>query len=170
MFTICLFPYVVWLIFSYQYHIIDGANLLFHEAGHLFFGFFGETIQFMGGTIGQLIFPIACTIGFINQEKGFEAGVTSIWIGENLMNIAAYVNDAEKQELPLVGGGIHDWNWLLSNANMIEKCESIASIIHVIASIIVVLSLAYIVYVTFIRKQYPISKNRGRSGIRLKMD
>ena len=39
--SISLIPYVIWVIFFYKYHFIDGVNLLFHEAGHLILSFFG---------------------------------------------------------------------------------------------------------------------------------
>ncbi len=37
---------------------LDFVNLAFHEAGHPFFGLFGDTLGLHGGTIGQLIFPV----------------------------------------------------------------------------------------------------------------
>jgi len=33
--------------------ILDGANLIFHEAGHVIFAFFGEFLQFLGGSITE---------------------------------------------------------------------------------------------------------------------
>jgi len=35
------------------------------------------------------------------------------WVAQNLWNISVYVKDARAEELPLVGGGEHDWNYLL---------------------------------------------------------
>lgn len=60
-----LIPYALWLIFAYDYHFLDGANLLFHEAGHVFFGLFGQTIGMLGGTLGQLVFPVAAGVQFL---------------------------------------------------------------------------------------------------------
>jgi len=65
---VLLSAYVLWLAFAYEYHFIDGVNLLFHEAGHLFLGFFGRTVHFLGGTIGQLFFPVACAVHFIQSS------------------------------------------------------------------------------------------------------
>lgn len=42
--------------------ILDHANLAFHEAGHVFFGFLGSTLGLYGGTLGQLVFPVLDTI------------------------------------------------------------------------------------------------------------
>ena len=127
-------PYVAWLVVAYDYHFLDGINLAFHEAGHLFLGFFGETIHFMGGTLAQLFFPLACCAHFATRGQFFEVGICGVWVAESLMNTARYLGDAEAQLLPLVGGHIHDWNWLLSQAGLLTHCESIASALHIGAS------------------------------------
>ncbi len=129
-------PYVAWLIFAYDYHFIDGVNLAFHEAGHLFLAFFGETLHFMGGTLAQLFFPLACCAHFAMQRQTFEVGICGVWFAESLMNTARYLGDAEAQLLPLVGGHIHDWNWLLTRAGLLGHCEGIATALHISASVI----------------------------------
>lgn len=133
--------YVLWLAFAYEYHFIDGVNLLFHEAGHLFLGFMGQTVHFLGGTIGQLFFPVACAVHFLQDGKHYEAWLMGIWFAESLMNTARYLGDAQAQMLPLVGGHIHDWNWLLGRWGVLPRCESIASALHVFAVVVAVVSL-----------------------------
>ena len=44
--------------------ILDSVNLVFHEAGHPIFGIFGDTLGLYGGTLGQLVFPVAVTVSF----------------------------------------------------------------------------------------------------------
>jgi len=127
--------YVLWLVLAYEYHFLDGANLLFHEAGHVVLGFMGRTIQFLGGTIGQLFFPVACAVHFLQDGKYFEAWLMGIWFAESLMNIARYLGDAQAQMLPLVGGHIHDWNWLLGRWGLLPRCEGIATTLHIAAAI-----------------------------------
>ena len=129
---------VAWLVFGYEYHFIDGVNLAFHEAGHLFFSFFGQTIQFLGGTIGQLFFPAACCVHFIRREQSVEAAICCIWFAESLMYTARYLADAQALALPLVGGQIHDWNWLLSRAGLLGHCETIGTLLHVLASMVAI--------------------------------
>ena len=135
---VLLLPYVGWLVFAYEYHFLDGVNLAFHEAGHLFLNFFGRTLHFLGGTLAQLFVPAACAFHFLRREQPFEAAVCGIWLGESLMNVAVYLGDAKATALPLVGGGIHDWNWLLGRAGLIDHCESIAAVLHVLASGVVI--------------------------------
>jgi hypothetical protein len=142
--------YVVWLAVAYEYHFIDGANLLFHEAGHVFLAFFGQTFHFLGGTIGQLFFPIACGLHFLKDGKLYEASLMGVWFAESLMNTARYLGDAQAQALPLVGGHIHDWNWLLSRWGLLEQCEPIASGLHVLAA---ALALASVIAAAFLTRE-----------------
>ncbi|TNF33616.1 MAG: hypothetical protein EP312_08770 [Gammaproteobacteria bacterium] len=140
--TVLLLPYALWLVFAYRYHFIDNANLIFHEGGHIVFGFMGETMHFLGGTFGQLFFPIACALQFWRQEKFFEAWVCLFWLGESLMYMAEYMADAQAMALPLVGGGVHDWNWLFYEWGMLDACVTIARFFHVLASILLLVCLS----------------------------
>ena len=142
LFLVPVLAYVFWLAFAYEYHFLDGVNLLFHEAGHLFLGFFGETIHFLGGTIGQLFFPVACALHFLQSGKLFETYLMGIWFAESLMNTARYLGDAQAQSLPLVGGHIHDWNWLLQRWGLLDHCEGIASGLHAFAALLAFACLA----------------------------
>ncbi len=137
-----LVPYVAWLVFGYDYHFIDGVNLLFHEAGHFFFGFFGQTLGIAGGTLGQFVFPVACAFQFLVQGQKFEAALMGIWAGENLMYTGRYAADAQVQVLPLVGGHIHDWEWMLGRAGLLQHCEWIGGAFHVLGSLVAITSLA----------------------------
>lgn len=110
---------------------LDYVNLPFHESGHIFFGSFGETIQFMGGTIGQLMWPFVLIIYFMIRDERLSASFCLFWFGENFLNISKYVADARSMGLPLVGGGIHDWNFLLGKWNVLKYDHVIANIIFV---------------------------------------
>ena len=94
--------------------ILNGANLLFHEGGHVVFGMAGHPLLgVLGGTLGQLAFPFALTAIFLKQGKIASAMVMLWWLGQNFTNIAPYIGDANTQVLNLVGDGTHDWNFLL---------------------------------------------------------
>lgn len=101
--------------------VLDHANLAFHEFGHPFFGLFGETLALYGGTLFQFVFPLAAAgSGFLRREvPAFVAGLA--WALQNLFNVARYMADARAQELPLVGGGEHDWFHILSRWNVLAK-------------------------------------------------
>ncbi len=135
--------YSLWLIFSYDYHFIDHVNLAIHETGHLVFTPFGRTMHFLGGTILQLGFPLAFVVYFWRRAERFEAGVAMIWFAESLMYTAYYMSDARALELPLVGGGMHDWNVLFRQWGVLDRAETIAGLVHVAAALVLVLTLLY---------------------------
>ncbi len=133
---VALVPYVLWLAFAYRYHLVDGVNLGAHEAGHMFFRFFGQTLHFLGGSIGQLVFPVAFVVYFARRAQWFETAVMAVWVAESLMYLARYMGDAQARSLPLVGGHIHDWHWLLSHAGLLDHCELLASLVHGFACVL----------------------------------
>ena len=127
--------YVVWLAFAYQYHFVDGVNLLIHEAGHFIFGAAPETVAVAGGTILQLLFPLLFMWSFWRRDSMFEAAVCGVWASESLMYTARYLGDAQAQELPLIGGHIHDWNYLLGRAGLLEHASGLGTGLHILASL-----------------------------------
>jgi len=131
-----------WLLVDYRWHFVDGANLLFHEGGHVFFGVFGTTIGILGGTLGQLFFPLACIAHFLRRASVAEAAAAVVWLGENLMNVAAYVADARAQVLPRVGGEIHDWHWLLSRWGLLAQDVGVARAVHALGALVVLAGVA----------------------------
>jgi hypothetical protein len=138
--ALALAPYALWLVFAYEYHFLDGVNLAFHEAGHLFLGFAGRTLHFLGGTLGQLFFPSLVALRFRLRGDAFAAAVCGLWLGESLMNVTVYLGDARDQALPLVGGHVHDWHWLLAQAGLLPHCRSLAQFLHLAASAVVVIA------------------------------
>src|SRR5207302_519915 len=109
------------------------ANLLFHEAGHPIVGLFSARLEPYGGTIGQLAFPIILAASFWRKGDAIGFSAAGIWLFENFLNIARYMADARKLELPLVGGGDHDWNTIFSRWNVLQFDLLIAGTIKVIA-------------------------------------
>ncbi len=138
-----LVPYVLWLVIGYHYHLLDGVNLAAHEAGHMVFRFFGQALHVLGGSIGQLVFPTAFVVYFARRGQIFEAAVMTIWVAESLMYMAEYMGDAQAQALPLVGGHIHDWRWLLSRAGLLSHCELLGGLLHGLAGLLAIGALAF---------------------------
>ena len=112
-----------------EWIFLDYLNLAYHEAGHLFFSFGSETLQFLGGTLGQLLSPLGIGAVFFFRKEYFSASVLSFWFFENGQNIARYMADAVSMDLPLVGGGVHDWNWLFSEWNCLNRCSVYAQMV-----------------------------------------
>jgi hypothetical protein len=136
---------VVFCIYAFAnqdgFLFLDHVNLPFHEFGHLFFGMFGETIGVWGGTLMQLAIPFGILVYFFMQRETAGVFFCSFWSGENLLSIAAYVNDARTLALPLVGGGEHDWNIILGQLRMLRYDHYIAATVRVCGWIIMVSSI-----------------------------
>lgn len=109
---------------------LDGIDLAIHETGHLVFAPFGETIGFLGGTLFQLLMPVAFVGYFLRRDDRYAAAVCLAWVAQNFWNISVYVADARAQELPLVGGGEHDWAYLLDAAGWLQHDLAISRVVH----------------------------------------
>ncbi len=118
--------------------LLDGVDLAIHETGHLVFGPFGEFVGFAGGTLFQLLMPMAFVIYFLRRQDRYAASVALWWVGQNCGHIAVYVADARAQELPLVGGGEHDWEYLLGRMGLLAQDQAIARTITSIGYLLVV--------------------------------
>jgi hypothetical protein len=113
--------------------LLDHANLLFHEAGHPIVGLFSSRLEAYGGTIGQLAFPCVLAVGFWRKGQVLGLAAACIWFFENFFNIARYMADARSLELPLVGGGNHDWNTILLRWGLLQYDTRIAAALKLAA-------------------------------------
>jgi hypothetical protein len=121
---------------------LDGIDLAIHETGHLVFGPFGEVIAAAGGTLFQLIVPAAFVCYFAQRGDRHAATVPLWWIGQNLWNISVYVRDARVQELPLVGGGEHDWAFLLGRFGVLAHDQGIGRGVYAIGVVVCLVAVA----------------------------
>lgn len=121
---------------------LDGIDLAIHETGHLVFAPFGEVIQFAGGTLFQLIVPATFAWYFFRRGDRHAATVPLWWIAQNLWNISVYVRDARAQELPLVGGGEHDWAFLLGHYGLLAHDQGIGRAVHAIGTLLCLIAIA----------------------------
>lgn len=124
------------------YRWLDSLDLAIHESGHLVFGFDGEVLTLLGGTLFQLIVPAAFAVALWRQGDRHGATVPLWWLGQNCWNISVYVKDAQAQELPLVGGGEHDWAVLLDHWGWLERDQALGRAVFLVG---VVLYLAALV-------------------------
>mgnify|MGYP001556046744 CR=1 FL=1 len=111
---------------------LDHANLLFHEAGHPIIGLFSRRLETYGGTLGQLTFPVLLAVSFWRKQQALAVAASAIWFFENWLNIARYMADARALELPLVGGGDHDWNTIFSRWHVLQYDLDIAGAVRFI--------------------------------------
>jgi hypothetical protein len=131
--TIVLAVYGYWCLRDpSDYRWIDSLDLAIHETGHLVFGFAGETLALLGGTLFQLIVPGAFIVALWRAGDRHGATVPLWWMAQNCGNISVYIRDARAQELPLVGGGEHDWAILLTDWDRLGQDQSIGDAVRLV--------------------------------------
>lgn len=120
-FSILLLPICIYfLMHRGDYTLLDNFHLIVHEAGHLFFSFFGPFVQFLGGTLMQIIIPILFLIYFYKSVMPVGMQLSLFLLGHSFINISVYAADARTQALPLLGNGRHDWAYLLNEMNLLN--------------------------------------------------
>lgn len=126
------------------------VNLPFHEAGHVIFRPFGSFLHSLGGSLGQLLMPLICTaVLLVKTRDPFGASVALWWTGESVLDMAPYINDALPMSLQLLGGntgasapyGFHDWNYILSELDLLQSHETIARLAEAGGKTVMVLAL-----------------------------
>ncbi len=118
--------------------ILDSANLALHEAGHPMVGLFSARAMVYGGTLFQLIFPLAAAWQFRRAGNATGCAAALVWLGENCFNVARYMADARAQELPLVGNGKHDWTEIFGRWGVLQLDGRIAGMMRGIGLVLIV--------------------------------
>lgn len=133
------------------------VNLVFHEAGHVIFMPFGRFMTILGGSLGQLLMPLIVGIALmVTNRDNFGGSIGLWWLGQSLMDLAPYINDARALKLTLLGGGsgqdrpgMHDWENILLDLGLIQREHQIAWCADALGTIMVLTALfwgGYILY------------------------
>jgi hypothetical protein len=119
-----------WTLFS---GIIFGA----HEFGHLFFAFLGEWWGIAGGSLMQVLVPIGAAAVVMRSKDWFGLAICGLFLATSLAELSWYVSDARTEMLDLVSfsaeGAIHDWNYLLTRAGLLQQDLAIARALRFVA-------------------------------------
>lgn len=150
LFTLGLF---VWGIFGLinilNIYFIYAVNIMIHESGHFIFFFMPTFFHFFAGTMMQILMPNLFLFYFIRRRSYYSASVMLFWIATNLFMIAPYIKDARTMnpDIPsLIPGGIHDWNYMLGQLNLLNYDQIIGNIVLMIGIIYLLLSLVLGIY------------------------
>ena len=166
-----LLLYIIFFIWGWHFILMDldknpfeigrsfmhNIDLIFHEAGHVFFRPFGWFMMILGGSLGQLIMPLVVMLVFVfKNHDNFSASFGLWWLGQSCMDLAPYIDDALDQKMVLLGGrtgadapGNHDWNNILGDLNRLEKCHEYASIVDMTGTILMLLAFTWGAYILF---------------------
>ena len=127
------------------YSFMHRADLLIHEAGHVFFRPFGEWMMYLGGSLFQCLLPALICVAFIwKQRDPFAASVCLWWTGENFLDVAPYIADARLMAMPLIGewndeafearASRHDWHNILGMIGKLNSDQHLAATVHALGA------------------------------------
>ena len=131
-------------------------SIPFHEAGHFIFAPFGDFMTSLGGSLNQVLIPLICLVAFLREANfsPFAAAVMLWWAGENLLDVAVYMNDARALQLTLLGGHTgmevegHDWEHILQLAGALHRDHQIAWTTHVVGALLMGIAIVWAVSLT----------------------
>lgn len=126
------------------------VSIPFHEAGHILFAPFGDVMAALGGSLAQVLVPVICMIAFLTTSPyPFGAAATAWWAGQNLMDVALYIDDARALRLVLIGGRTgaevegHDWEHILMRLDLLHRDHQIAAAVQFLGAAIMIGALAW---------------------------
>ena len=131
---------LLFLAFNFgQLTLLDNVHLVTHEAGHLLFGWFGETLGLWGGTIFQLLVPALLAAGFVARKELPGTVFCVVAFFHSLTGVATYMADALRLELPLVTVGAiadesqHDWLRIFTQLGVLPHAIQIGNATRLLA-------------------------------------
>jgi hypothetical protein len=141
-------------------------SIPFHEAGHVFFAPFGDLMTSLGGSLAQVLIPVICLVAFLTTSRDlFAAAIMTWWAGENLMDVAVYIDDARTLQLVLLGGHTgaevegHDWEHILTLTGWLHRDHAIARSVQLAGAVLMLAALVWAVAMTI--RDYKASRSGG---------
>ena|SRR5437899_4527545 len=143
-------PFIGWMIFygllllflGFNFRdltLLDNVHLPIHEAGHLLFGYLGDTAGLWGGTLFQLMVPALLAASFAFKRELLGTTFCAVAFFHSLTGVATYMIDALRLELPLVTVGAvadesqHDWVNIFTGLGVLPHAIQIGNAFRVIA-------------------------------------
>ncbi len=126
---------VTWIAFGMHADVpgLDQFDLAVHETGHLLTAFTPRMVMMMAGSAAQILFPLVMAAYFgLRRRDTAAAGFCLAWAGESARDVSVYAGDAVRQALPLIGGGEHDWAYILG-PNGFDALSHTAAVAQAIA-------------------------------------
>lgn len=126
---------VTWFPFAAhrEVPILDWFDLGMHEVGHMVTVFAPRMVMFLAGSVFQVAVPLALAWYFgYHQRDAAGTGFCLAWAGASAWDVSVYIADAPVQTLPLIGGGEHDWAYLLGGRgwDVIHLSDEIAGFVE----------------------------------------
>ncbi|MTI88201.1 MAG: hypothetical protein FH748_09555 [Balneolaceae bacterium] len=112
------------------FFFIDNFLLIVHEAGHTFFGLFGNRfLTIVGGTLLEILLPFGIFVyGWIAARR-YTTQLGLLLTAFAWIESSAYAADALERRLPLIGNlpkSAHDFYNLFTRSGVLESHQEIA--------------------------------------------
>ncbi|MEO6587727.1 MAG: hypothetical protein ABIP06_00235 [Pyrinomonadaceae bacterium] len=144
-FAILMTIYFLWIAYApMQGSFLDLVDLPIHEFGHLLFRLFGQFLMIAGGSLFQVIMPAIFVGYFWWNEKYYSAAIVFFWVGQSILNVFVYAQDAVVMQLVLLGGltgsegSFHDWNYLLNETGLLGSTKAVAGFIRLLGTLCII--------------------------------
>jgi len=118
--------------------VLDLFDLAVHETGHLLAGLLPRTVMFLAGSVAQVAVPLGLAWYFAARGDRAGGAFCLAWAGTSMWDVSVYIADAPVQSLPLVGGGQHDWAFLLSQWDLMHLADEIAGFVEYSGAVLAV--------------------------------
>jgi len=117
----------------------------------MLFGWFGHTLEILGGTILQWLVPLLLAGYFFKERHAAAFVFCMFFFFENWLYTATYMADARAMALPLVTTGDpdlveHDWNTIFSNLGLLRFDTVIAGIVRLMGWFGMLASVAWLAW------------------------
>ncbi len=129
--------------------LLTGLTLWIHEAGHVYWGWDGQLLHSFGGTLNELLFSLLPALYCYRQQHVLLSLVFLYWFGHLSFGIARYIGDARSQAIPLLGGGTHDWHYILGEVGLLEYDKTLGTLMWWIGLVVAITALVLYTRHTF---------------------
>lgn len=137
------------------WNFLNLVDLPIHETGHLIFRLLGEFAMIAGGSLFQIMVPAIFAGYFFRREQYFSAALVLFWVGQSILNVWVYADDAVRMQLVLTSGmtgsegSFHDWNYLLSETGLLGYHKLVSGLIRVAGTLTILAASALSIYLSF---------------------
>jgi hypothetical protein len=150
--------------------LVDGINLSVHEAGHMIFSPFGDTMHVIGGSLFECLLPAIFVSYFLRkQHKDVHAAMICLWwTSTAMLGTSIYMADARARKLMLITGGNgdesdgHDWYHLFAKWHVLRLDTTIARVVHDLAYLAFFVSIAVGLYAAWQSGRTTGNEERGQ--------
>jgi hypothetical protein len=137
------------------WNFLNFVDLPIHETGHLIFRLFGEFMMIAGGSLFQVIVPVIFAGYFVRRNQLFSAAMVLFWVGQSVLNVWVYADDAVRMQLVLTSGmtgsegSFHDWNYLFTQTGLMGYHTMVSGLIRVAGTLIILGAAGSTIYLSF---------------------